>query len=215
VAIPTRGSEQDPDQHGCRHTPGEQRGCRQQTEDSQQRVRIAQVAQGHQRGGMRRNQARVTESDESDEQAHSRRHRRIQLEWNRRDNQLPDAHRGQDQESHSGDEHSAQGCLPGNPHALDNGVGEISVQPHAGRERNRIARHDAHHEAAERRRDAGGRRHRRQRHARFVQDLGIHQHDVSHGDEGRQARQDFRFPIRAEPLELEVSFQPGEDGHLG
>jgi hypothetical protein len=48
-----------------------------------------------------------------------------------------------------------------------------------------------------------------------VQDLGIHQHDVSHRDEGREARQDFRSPIHAEALKLEVSFQPAEDRHLG
>ena len=73
----------------------------------------------------------------------------------------------------------------------------------------------SHHEAAKRRRDAGGRRHRRQRHTGFVQDLRIHQDDVSHGDEGGEARQNFRFPIRAEALKFEVSFQAGEDGHLG
>jgi hypothetical protein len=114
----------------------------------QQRVRVAQVAQGHQGGGMRHNQARVVESDEGDEQAHARRHRRIQLERNGRYNQLPDADRRQDQEGHPGDKHRAQGRLPGNPHALDHGVSEVGVQPHAGRQRDRIARQDAHHEAA-------------------------------------------------------------------
>ena len=34
-------------------------------------------------------------------------------------------------------------------------------------------------------------------------------------DEGGEARQDFRFPVCAEALKLEVSFQPGEEGLVG
>ena len=122
-----RRGQHDSDQHGGRHTSGEQCGSRQQTKHSQQRMRIVQVAQGHQRGGMWHNQARVAESDEGDEQSHAGRHRRIKLEWNRGYDQLADACRGQNQEGHAGDKYSSQGRLPGNPHALDDSVSEISV----------------------------------------------------------------------------------------
>ena len=58
-----------------------------------------------------------------------------------------------------------------------------------------------------RRRDAGGRGDRRQRHAGFVQDGGVHEDDVGHRHERGDAGQDLGLPVGAELLELEVMFE--------
>ena len=44
---------------------------------------------------------------------------------------------GEQQKRHAGEEHRAQRRLPRHAHALHHGVGEVGVQPHAGRQRDR------------------------------------------------------------------------------
>ena len=120
---------------------------------------------------------------------------------------------GQQQERHAGEKHRAQRRLPRHAHALHHRVGEVGVQPHAGRERDGVAREAAHQETADRGRKAGGGGHRGQRHAGLVQDRRVDEDDVRHRHERGEAGQDFGPPIGAKRLEFEVPLQPETQGH--
>src|SRR5689334_1826879 len=54
----------------------------------------------------------------------------------------------------------------------------------------------------------------RERHASFVQDRWVHEHDVGHGHECSQSGENFGLPICPERLKFEITFQmPGERAH--
>ena len=72
------------------------------------------------------------------------------------ENHLADAGAGEGEKDDAGDEDRAEGGLPGDVHLEADGVGEVGVEAHAGRERNGIARDDAHEDGAECRGKAGG-----------------------------------------------------------
>ena len=76
-------------------------------------------------------------------------------------------------ERHAGEEDRAQRGLPGNPHALHHRVGEVGVEPHAGRERDGVARQPAHQETADGGGEARGGGDRGQRHAGIVRMDGL------------------------------------------
>ena len=70
---------------------------------------------------------------------------------------------------------------------MHNRIGEIGVQRHPGRERDRIVRPEAHDQRRDRRGNARGEEHAFDGHARFGEDARIHDDHVGHGHERRQA----------------------------
>ena len=86
-------------------------------------------------------------------------------------------------------------------------VGEEGVQPHAGGHRHREIGPEAHDGAADDRRPDccgnGG----FFGYARVRKDAWIDENDVSHGNESRQAGEDFRFDGRPLFAQLENTFQ--------
>ncbi len=106
--------------------------------------------------------------------------------------------------------HSAQRRLPGHVHFEAHGVSEVGVQAHARRERNRIARDNAHQDRRESRREASGRGGCGQRQPGIGQDCRIDQHNVGHGQERRDAGQDLRAPVGSQVGEFKVGFESFE-----
>ena len=49
------------------------------------------------------------------------------------------------------------------------------------------------------------------RHARVLENRGIHEHDVRHRDERRESGQNLRLPVRLQALKLEISLQSRSD----
>ncbi len=201
------GGGKNAEQNRRAHLPRLQRRDHQDAEDRERHIRIAQVPHRDNSRRIRLHDARVPQADKCDEEADPRADRRVQLRGDRRDDPLPHAHHGKNQKRHARKKHRAQRCLPRHTHPLHHRVGEIRVQPHAGRERNRVARKRSHQNGAERRRQAGGRKHRRNGHARVLENGGIDEHDVGHRDERSDPRQDFRLPGRVQLLEFEVALQ--------
>ena len=208
----TRGG-QDADQHRRAHAPRQQHGDQQQAEDGQRGALVAQVAERHRGGGVGYDDPRVAEAEQGDEQPHARRHRRVQLIGNGGDDELPHAHGGEQQEGHPGNEDGPQRRLPRDPHPLHHRVREVGVEPHTGRQRDGVSGKASHEAAPHGRRDARGRRHRRQRHAGLMQDGGVDEDDVRHRHEGGEPGQNFGLPGGAEFLELEVVLQTMTQGH--
>ena len=130
-------------------------------------------------------------------------------------NRLPQPRRRQQQKNRAREKHRTQRRLPRHMHLHHDHVAEVRVQPHARRQRQRIARNHSHQNAAERRGDAGRRRHRRNRQSRFAQNRGIHHDDVSHRDKRRQPGEDLRLPGSLQPGKIEIPFQSLAHGLRG
>ena len=111
------------------------------------------------------------------------------------------------EKNEAGKKHSTQRRLPGHVHFEADGVGEVGVQAHARRERNRIARDNAHQDRRESRRKACGRSGCRQRQPGVGQDGRVHQHDVGHGEERRDAGQNLSAPVSPQAGKFKVGFE--------
>jgi len=154
----------------------------------------------------------VLEADECDEEPDASGHCGVELVGNGVQDHLPDAGTGEGEEKDAGKEDGAQGGLPGDCHLEADGVGEVGVQAHARRQRDGIARDDAHENGGEGRGEASGRRSRFHRYAGVLEDGRIYQHDVSHGQEGGDPGQDFGAPIGAQMLEFKIAFSLFQHG---
>ncbi|MPN58667.1 hypothetical protein SDC9_206378 [bioreactor metagenome] len=96
------------------------------------------------------------------------------------DDELTQAQHGADQEQTSRDEHRTQCSLPCIAHLEHHHIGEIGVQPHARRQRNRVVGIQRHDGRAQRCDQAGGDKDRAFWHARIPQNGGVDEHDVGH-----------------------------------
>ena len=198
---------EDADQDRAAHLPRRQRGGHDQPEQSERGAGRVQVAERHRGRRAGDDDPGILEADEGDEQADPARHRREQMRRDRGDDELADAGEGQHQEGDARDEDAAQRHRPRHAHPLDDGEAEIGVEPHARRQRERHVGGDAHQDAGEARGEAGGRRDRRDRHAGLAQDRRIDQHDIGHGQEGGDAREDLGAQGAAARAELEAPFE--------
>ena len=157
--------------------------------------------------GSPHHQAGVLKADERDEEADAAGHRGIELVGNGVQNHLADADGGEREKDDAGEKDRAQSRLPGNVQLDADGVGEVGVEAHAGRERDGIARHDAHHDGSQTSREAGGRSHGSQRHPGGGQNRRVDEHDVGHGQKGGDAGQNLGAPVGAEAREFKVAFE--------
>ena len=133
---PERGGEQDADQDRARHAravePGDDRKPRQASS-------VAGVADRRASPVSRvaGDQPHLVQADQAEEQADAgadaefQRHRMALTSHSRMPQQADD------EEQHAGEEDRAERDLPGDAHALHHGEGEVGVEPHAGRQRER------------------------------------------------------------------------------
>src|ERR1035438_10787339 len=96
----------------------------------------------------------VAKTDESNEEADAAGGGGVELVRNGVENHLADAGGGKCDEDDAGKEDCTEGGLPGDVHLEADGVGEVGVEAHAGRERDGITRDDAHKDGAEGGREA-------------------------------------------------------------
>jgi hypothetical protein len=128
------------------------------------------------------------------------------------DEALADAGEGEREEDHAGDEDGAEGGGPGDAHAFNDGVGEVGVEAHAGREGERVVGGRSHEDAAEGGAEAGGRGDGGEGHAGFGEDGRVDEDDVGHRDEGGEAGEDLGAPVGGVVGEAEVVLETGADG---
>ncbi len=123
------------------------------------------------------------------------------------DEKLADAGEGEEEKDDAGDEDGSECGLPGDAHSFDDGVGEVGVEAHAGREGDGVVGEGSHEDAAEGRAEAGGDCDGGDGHSGFVKDGGVHEDDVGHRDECREAGQYLSAQGCVVRGEAEVVFQ--------
>ena len=126
---------------------------------------------------------------------------------------MPDADGREQQERHAGKKHGSERDMPVDAHPLHHRIGEVGIQPHARRERDRIARKSSHQQAAHGRREAGRGSDSGGGHTGFVQDRRVDEDDVRHRHERRDAREKLRLPVGSQRRELEVPFRALDERH--
>ena len=181
-----------------------QNGDEEETEDGEYGGRRVEVAEGDSGGGAGDDDAGIAESDEGDEEADASADCGVELIGDGGEEALPDTRVGECKEDDAGEEDGAEGGLPRDVHAFDDGIGEVGVEAHAGRESERVVGEGSHEDAAECGAEAGCGCDSGERHAGFGEDGRVDEDDVGHRDEGGEAREDLGAPVGAVGGEAEV-----------
>ena len=108
-----------------------------------------------------------------------------------------DAEHRDQEEDHAGAEHRRERLLPGVFVGQHHGEGEEGVEPHAGRQRDRVIGVKPHHQRRHRGGDAGRDEHRALVHAGLAEDRRVDEHDVDHRQKRGQAGDEFGADIGA------------------
>ena len=198
---------EDADEHRGSDAEDLEDGDEEEAEECEGGGGCADVAEGDYGGGAGDDDAGVAESDEGDEEADASTDGGVELVWDGSYETLAKAGEGEDEEDDSGEEDGAEGRLPGDAHAFDDGVGEVGVKAHAGCEGEGIVGECAHEDAAEGRAEAGGGGDGGEGHAGFGEDGRVHEDDVGHRDERGEACEDLGTPVGSEAGEAEVVFE--------
>jgi hypothetical protein len=122
------------DEHGGADAKDLQESDEDEAEESEGGLRGAEVAEGYDGRGAGDDDAGVAEADEGDEESDAAADGSVELMRDSGDETLADSGEGEREEDGSGEKDSAEGGLPGDAHAFDDGIGEVGVEPHAGRE---------------------------------------------------------------------------------
>ena len=208
---------EDADEHGGFDLVGLQDGDEDDAEDGELGAVLVEVAEGDGGGGALDDDAGVDQADEGDEEADASGDGGVELVGDGGDEFLADASEGEQEEDDAGEEDGAEGGLPGDVHALDDGVGEVGVEAHAGGEGEGVVGEGSHHDGAEGGAEAGGSGDGGEGHAGLGEDGGVHEDDVGHRDEGGEAGEELDAPGGLVLVKLEVGFcglnKPGARSH--
>src|SRR6202030_2347434 len=105
----------------------------EQTEARNERGCGEQRAERHERRRVRDDDPRVLEAKEGEEHPDPRGDREFEMIGDRAHDRLARAEHGESDEQYAGDEDGAERGLPRNLLTEDDGVGEVRIEPHAGR----------------------------------------------------------------------------------
>ena len=219
-----QGDAQNADDDRAAHAEVIQRHGQEKAEHRQQHRPVRRfgavgfhIEIGHfqQSGVAADNHAGVFQRNQRQKQADAGGNRHFQTHRQRVYQQLAHLEKAEQNKNHARYKHRRQRNLPGNAfHAHHHRKGEIGVQPHAWRQRDRVVGQKPHNQAADGRRNAGGNKHRAEVHAGFGQGERVDDDDVAHGEKGGETGQnlgaDGSFVLRQAKKALE---QGGGVGH--
>ncbi len=97
----------------------------------------------------------------------------------------------EDQKQQAGKENDSQRRLPRHAAAKNDRISEVRVERHSRGKRNRVVRPQAHDDRGDRRRNACGEENAIDGHAAFRENLWVDDHNVRHGHERGQPREQF------------------------
>ena len=107
------------------------------------------------------------------------------------DDLLANVAQREQQEKHAREKDDAERGLPRHAAPENDGVSEVDVQRHSRRESDGIVRVNAHDELGDRGGNTRGEEHAVHGHVALSKDLRVDDHDVGHGHESGQAREQF------------------------
>ena len=212
AAAPTgeQGRGEQSEEHGAGDAADEQNRRQQQAAEGGCRARRGELAQGHRRSRMRDDDAGVFKADEGEEQPDAGGDGGVERRGDGFDQAPAEAGEGEQQEGGARQEDRAEGGWPRHAHALDDGVGEVSVQPHAGRHGERIAGDGPHEDTGQAGGQTGGRRDRGHGHPGGGEHRGVDEDDVGHRQERGAPGEDLRAPVGSQRGKVKVLRQSAQ-----
>jgi hypothetical protein len=174
----------DAENDRARYFPHCKRRDEQEASGRKPGLRLRQIAKGDERGGIVGDDARVLKRDQREEKSDAGGD--AELQAHREGIDQPGAQRRERkrEEEDPRDEHESERKLPIALKLGNDGEGKIGVEPHTGGERDGVVRVKPHDDGARRRGEAGGDEDRAMIHPRLLEDRGVDEHDVGHGEEG-------------------------------
>ena len=168
---------------------------------------VGKTSQADKRSGIGDHQFRIPQPDESDEKTDPGRGGMLQAIRHAVDDLFADARDREHEENNAREENYAERSAPRNVHAQANGISEVGIERHSGRERDGIVGVKAHDQRADRGREASGKNHALDRHPRLGQDLRIDDDDVGHRQESCKAAEKFLLHGGLVCSELEIAIE--------
>ncbi len=159
--------------------------------DGEEHAGIGKFSEADESGGIGDDEIRVAHSNEGDEEADAGGGAVLEAIGNVVDDAFADFGERQKKENYAGEKDNAESGLPGNASADDDGISEVGVEGHAGRESDRIVGPETHDQRGERGGDAGGEEDAVGRHTRFCEDARVYDDDVGHGEERGETGEKF------------------------
>ncbi|CKK77431.1 Uncharacterised protein [Neisseria meningitidis] len=177
------------------------------TEQCQQRGRLMNIAQADQGCRIGNDNACAFQGNQCQKQTDTGSNRHFQTHRQCVDQHFPDFKKAEQDENQTGDEHRTQRNLPRHAHTLNDGKGEIGIQPHPRCECNRIVADKTHNKTADGRRDTGSDEYRPHIHAGLAQNQRVDDNDVAHRQKSCQTRHQLGTHRRTVCLQLKNPVQ--------
>src|SRR5256884_9571342 len=139
-----KGEDDDAEENGAAGAAGHQDGEEDKSGGREQDLGTGSLAKPDEGGGIGHDDFRITQADESDEQADAGGGAVLEAIGDAVDDLFAHFGEGEEQKKEAGKKDDAESGLPGNAAAANDGVGEVGVEGHAGRENDGIAGRQAH-----------------------------------------------------------------------
>src|SRR5947208_4910518 len=186
-----KGDDDDAEENGAADAAGHQDGDEDESGGGEKDLGVGSFAKPDEGGGIGDDDFCVTQTDEGDEQADAGGRAVLEAIGGADDDLFAHFGEGEEQKKEAGHKDAAESGLPGNDAAENDGVGEVGVEGHAGRESDGIVGPQAHDEGGDRGRNAGGEEDAFDGHAGFREDAWVDDDHVGHGHEGGEAGEQF------------------------
>src|SRR5262249_24692603 len=176
-----------------------------ETQKAEKRRPLLEIAEGHQRRGICHHDLGFLQRDDAEKEADAGGDRQFQILRDRIDDVFADVEDRDQEEDHAGTEHAGERLLPAVFVLEHHGEGEERIEPHARCERDRIIGVERHHQGRDGSRDAGRDENRALVHSGTGKDLRVDEHDVDHGEKGRDAGDQFRAHVAAALAQAKIA----------
>src|SRR5690606_23745159 len=143
-----KGNDQDADHYRTGNLAIGQGDDDGKTQGRQQRAGLGHITEADQGGGVIHHDTGALQVNQRQEQADAGGDGRAQGQTSAVDQTFADLEDAQYEEQEAADEHGTQGHRPAVAHGTDHGIGEEGVQPHAGRQGERVVGPEAHDQRA-------------------------------------------------------------------
>ncbi len=187
----SESDDDDADENGAADAAGHQDGDKNESDGGEDYLWIGEFADADKGGRIGDDDFCVAQADEGDEEADAGSGAVLKTIGDSVDDLFADVGEREEQKEQAGEKDDAEGGLPGDAAAENDGVGEVGVERHAGGESDGVVGPKAHDERGNRRGNAGGEEDTVHGHAGFGEDARVDHDDVGHGHEGGEAGEKF------------------------
>src|SRR5207245_4749032 len=163
----------DADEDGAAYAASHQDGDENESRGGEKNLRIGDFADSDEGSWIGDDDFRVAQTDEGDEKADAGGGAVLETIGDAVDDLFADVGESEDEKKQAGKKHDAESRLPRNAAAEDEGVSEVGVERHAGREGDGIVGPKAHDERGDGGGNASGEEDAVNGHARFGEDARI------------------------------------------